>query len=134
MKKALILLFIPLLFSCKKDRGTPCEQLVDSWRCISWVENQKEQLSSTGKLSSLVARLDPISSDGRGGFNWTAIYTTGLTEVFDGKYTVDSSCTQLRFTPTGQTSFMVDFSVSNQQLTMEGDLNGEAVQITWEPY
>lgn len=134
MRQPLLLTLFFLFFACQKEDPSPCSLLVNSWRCISWLENEQERMAPGGTISSVVCRMEPLGSDGQGRFNWTALYTSGGTEIFEGKYSVDASCALIRFTPTGQTSFSLASVVEKKKWSLEGSLNGKQVRIVWEPY
>jgi hypothetical protein len=125
-----LFLFISLM-GCKKDEPTPCELLEGNWQCESWREDGVEQLGSLAYISYSKVDFDKLAGD-KGDFDWTVNYNDGTSEVITGKYEVNATCSEITLIVTGGDVIELDFEISNDELTLDGNLDGLGVDLNFK--
>ncbi|MCC7466713.1 MAG: lipocalin family protein [Saprospiraceae bacterium] len=125
-----LLLFV-LTSSCKKDKLSPCQLLEGNWQCESWREDGEEQLGSIALISYSKLDFDKLSG-GKGDFDWIVNYNDGTSEVISGKYEVNTNCSEVTFSLTTGEILDLDFVINDDELTLEGNLDGLAVELDFK--
>jgi hypothetical protein len=117
-------LWLALSFACKKDESvSACLQLEGTWNCTSWKEDGEEFLGDTAFIASNTLTFKELT-DNQGDYTWDITYLVGGSENIIGAYTVNASCDEVVITPKAGSPSTYAFSISGDQLILEGTNNG----------
>jgi hypothetical protein len=89
-----------------------------------------EYLGSLGDISYSKIDFDKLSGT-KGDFDWITNYNDGTSDVYSGKYEVNATCSEVTLTLDGD-DYDLDFTILNDKLTLEGNLDGLGVELDFK--
>lgn len=124
------LMLVFLMTSCKEKLYN---QLEGDWAVTSYKVDGVEAIGVD--LESFTIEFDDYDTDGEeGDYSWNFTYSDGTSESYDGTYEVDTENNEVTFNFDAPFSGSYDFEVEidGDELTLQGDINGFAVDIEAE--
>ena len=125
----LILLFLPGLVSCKKDKNDePAlrDQIVGEWEITSFTVDGLELMDFA--LNSSV--LEFGTADGsKGDYQWSFNYIDGTSTNTDGDYEVDEDSEEVIFDGKTQSEMRYDLDLDGDELEMSGIVDGSRYEL-----
>ena len=118
-----------LMAGCKKDEKTECQKLEGKWQLTSWREDGEEYFGTF--ITNSVIDFDKLDGD-EGDFDWLITYFDGTSESIFGEYEGNSSCTEITLSADGSTPFDLDFEITDDELVLDGIIDGFAVELEFE--
>ncbi len=130
MKIVGLSLWLVFSFACKKDEDiSACVKLEGTWQGESWKEDGEEFLGDTLFITGSEITFGPLDGD-HGTNNWNITYLIGGTEMIIGAYVVNESCDEVTITPKDGAPTTYFFTVSGDELTLEGNIN--AIEVVFQ--
>lgn len=122
-------LWLALTFACKKDEDVSnCMKLEGTWQCESWVEDGQEFFGDTIFISAAEITFKTLEGN-QGDYDWTITYLIGGQEAIIGAYLVNESCDEVTITPKGGAPSTYQFTISGEELTLEGNINNVDIEL-----
>lgn len=130
-----IILFLLAIttFSCKKESTPDATKLEGNWKVTSYIFDGNEVIDD---LQSFIYNFGAYNSTSNEGIvTTTTVDGTGDTVTSQSTYTVNDSSNTLTITSediiTGDTyEDIVNYDIAGDQLTLEGNLHGTALEYT----